>query len=740
MSRVAVSPRSGKGHEGGPPALARRGAAAPAHASSTFGRSPSRNGIQAEAGAPPPCSKCAAEAASTAPEASADYFLPMFGATDERAGGCCAGLAQGGSAARGSAESAYFQPLFGDAGGPGGRAAASHGPAATSSDHGPAGEASSKAGVRPSDLAGGRTLSRAVTAPFEASYGAPLGDVRVQESSPLPRRFGWDAMTLGDAVAFAPGHYRPDTSQGLALLGHELAHVVQQRRGGMRAQAGIDEASSTGAEREAWSASHAALSGKRASLGGVPLRPAGGSAGGCFMPGVPGHVVGTRVHQYIQSLYNGFGIYSEVTVPGVSFGAPDDQRADLVWATGPDAVPPGQTARIRPPGYITSPPHSAPDACAVGEIKPITGMMAGDGVAQLNGYIEGMNAHYTRTAGVQNTGPLVGVIPPSLIAGEPFFIRWPPQALHLIPGALGVYYYMCRPMGELLPIMEYLRQQLREWMRQLRELLRRFPELRPILEPILEPIRRMVEALGEALRAAAEWAWDHFWEIVLVLAAIALVVLFFAEIVAFLAAVVAALEAILVPLVAAVAAFVAFLGLTSDAEASEPPPEPPREPPPPEPPYDGPGCFPAGVLVRLASGRDAPIESIRVGDEVIAWDEEANRLRPCPVVELHRHPPEPLLELSLSDGHTLVVTHLHSLRATTGWVLARDVREGDVLLTAGEELTTATVRGVRPSERLEPVHNFTVGDCPTYLAEGVVVHNLGMAKRERAPRQPPAPQ
>lgn len=39
------------------------------------------------------------------------------------------------------------------------------------------------------------------------------------------------AFTQGEHIHFAPGQYQPHTAQGKRLLGHELAHVVQQREG-----------------------------------------------------------------------------------------------------------------------------------------------------------------------------------------------------------------------------------------------------------------------------------------------------------------------------------------------------------------------------------------------------------------------------------------------------------------------------------------------------------------------------
>src|SRR5262249_38297722 len=42
------------------------------------------------------------------------------------------------------------------------------------------------------------------------------------------------ALTQGSNLYFAQGQYNPHTSRGRQLLGHELAHVVQQRAGRVR--------------------------------------------------------------------------------------------------------------------------------------------------------------------------------------------------------------------------------------------------------------------------------------------------------------------------------------------------------------------------------------------------------------------------------------------------------------------------------------------------------------------------
>jgi hypothetical protein len=78
--------------------------------------------------------------------------------------------------------------------------------------------------------AGGEPLPRPVRQAMERLFAADLGDVRVHVR-PEVRSLGASALTSGQAVLFAPGHYAPGTPSGRRLLGHELTHVIQQRAG-----------------------------------------------------------------------------------------------------------------------------------------------------------------------------------------------------------------------------------------------------------------------------------------------------------------------------------------------------------------------------------------------------------------------------------------------------------------------------------------------------------------------------
>jgi hypothetical protein len=67
---------------------------------------------------------------------------------------------------------------------------------------------------------------------FEPRLGGGLGAVRVHAGVPAVAAAGAKAVTIGRHIGFAPGRFAPETASGRALIGHELAHALQQARGG----------------------------------------------------------------------------------------------------------------------------------------------------------------------------------------------------------------------------------------------------------------------------------------------------------------------------------------------------------------------------------------------------------------------------------------------------------------------------------------------------------------------------
>lgn len=80
-----------------------------------------------------------------------------------------------------------------------------------------------------------RRLDPATRVAMERSMGASFGDVVVHTgtaSEEAATSVDAAAFTVGRHVVFGPGRYDPGSLRGRMLIAHELAHVVQQQRGG----------------------------------------------------------------------------------------------------------------------------------------------------------------------------------------------------------------------------------------------------------------------------------------------------------------------------------------------------------------------------------------------------------------------------------------------------------------------------------------------------------------------------
>jgi hypothetical protein len=88
---------------------------------------------------------------------------------------------------------------------------------------------------------------------MEARFGHDFGQVRVHTGAAAAesaRAVNASAYTVEGDVVFGAGQYAPASPAGRRLLAHELAHVVQQRRGSVAGQSGIGPADSA-LERDA---------------------------------------------------------------------------------------------------------------------------------------------------------------------------------------------------------------------------------------------------------------------------------------------------------------------------------------------------------------------------------------------------------------------------------------------------------------------------------------------------------
>lgn len=141
----------------------------------------------------------------------------------------------------------------------------------------------------------GRPLPGRVRRPMERAFGVDLGAVRVHEDR-RPDAVGALAYTRGNHLHFSPGWFQPDDRVGRVLLGHELAHVVQQRAGRVRKPAGGPVNADRALEAEAERMGDQAARGERAAPRGwtVPAAmpasaaPPGGGVASATQPAQPG--------------------------------------------------------------------------------------------------------------------------------------------------------------------------------------------------------------------------------------------------------------------------------------------------------------------------------------------------------------------------------------------------------------------------------------------------------------------
>jgi hypothetical protein len=113
----------------------------------------------------------------------------------------------------------------------------------------------------------GDPLDPATRGRFQSAYGHDFARVRVHtddRAAASAANLSARAYTVGPHIVFGRGQYAPDTGAGRRLIAHELAHVVQQSRGGPAPGQGHIEAA---ADRAAGQA-----------MRGIPVRVAGGTA------------------------------------------------------------------------------------------------------------------------------------------------------------------------------------------------------------------------------------------------------------------------------------------------------------------------------------------------------------------------------------------------------------------------------------------------------------------------------
>jgi hypothetical protein len=134
----------------------------------------------------------------------------------------------------------------------------------------------------------------------------------------------------------------------------------------------------------------------------------------------------------------------------------------------------------------------------------------------------------------------------------------------------------------------------------------------------------------------------------------------------------------------------------------------------------GRSCFAAGTLVQAREGL-RPIESFRVGDQVLSQDVTTGALSFQPVVAVIHNSPKPTWRIDLA-GESFVATGIHRFwKAGQGWVMARDLKAGDPLRILDGLAEVSAVA----TDQVQPVFNLEVATNQTFFVgrSGVLVHD-----------------
>jgi len=78
-----------------------------------------------------------------------------------------------------------------------------------------------------------------------------MDDVTVHFNSAKPAQLQAHAYTQGTEIHVAPAYSNPHTTEGIRAIGHELAHVVQQKQGRVRPTEGVPIGDDPALESEA---------------------------------------------------------------------------------------------------------------------------------------------------------------------------------------------------------------------------------------------------------------------------------------------------------------------------------------------------------------------------------------------------------------------------------------------------------------------------------------------------------
>lgn len=151
----------------------------------------------------------------------------------------------------------------------------------------------------------------------------------------------------------------------------------------------------------------------------------------------------------------------------------------------------------------------------------------------------------------------------------------------------------------------------------------------------------------------------------------------------------------------------------------------------------GGGCLAPGTQIIMQDNSIKNIEDIKIGDLVIAYDEQNKQFIPKKVIKSYAHYNTPrIIEIKFINGNNLLITPGHPILTYNGWKskdIENSLYEHNTIVTYLNihDLVIGYYNQFNNIISIKEVnignnyisYNIEVEDCHTFIANGIVVHN-----------------
>lgn len=155
----------------------------------------------------------------------------------------------------------------------------------------------------------------------------------------------------------------------------------------------------------------------------------------------------------------------------------------------------------------------------------------------------------------------------------------------------------------------------------------------------------------------------------------------------------------------------------------------------------GGGCFEGDTKIILEDYSEKMIKDIKIGDKVLAYNEEKHYFEAQPVLDIFiKRNNNHTVNVNLSNGITLKMTAGHPILTTSGWK-SRDLEEsllehgmnvnylniGDIVLGFGISGKVESITNNYYEKNNNIVYTLKIDVCHTFIANNIIVHNSKVA-------------